>query len=471
MKKIVAATMVLPLMSLIWNISVAFRISFPNQEPSMIPAIVRTVSASFLRRPPQNNDTVVTATTEKFISPLGEDACLVEANHRLKPEDQAQKYIPVFSFVSIAPAHNDTNSIEKFYWITLTTKNLPKVKNLPQVRAIHYAQNVSWFCNDQPTGQALGDGCGHGHVVSVRCPYDQDGHLQNITGKPRTNPAPPEWANIQLVHYNISAHARCAEEEERLKPQQGNIGPATSNNGNKTASDLKITSCLIITGEKARDGLKQFVAYHRMQGYDRFFVYFHEAFNATTMSHQIPLNQTDITYIPAHMEDRGRMTKNGFFFQNAIENDCLHRSRAFGADFVGMHDVDEYIHVVADGMTLKEWLSQHLHEIHGGVQIEQNIWQLTKYHNRSSPIWLDNTVHNRHTHGGRHKNLVRPSQVLYHAVHDITRGSGPVYKANAFKELRFVHFRDGIRMTKPVEDLSLYQRYRDLVAKEIENMN
>lgn len=135
-----------------------------------------------------------------------------------------------------------------------------------------------------------------------------------------------------------------------------------------------------------------------------------------------------------------------------------------------MHDVDEYLQVMAANTTLKEWLFQHGPQIRGGVKIEQHIWPLTKYSNQSSPIWMDSTIRDARLYGLRHKNFVRPSQVHYHSVHEISGGDDQRYQADASRDLRFVHFRDGIKYT-PKQDTSLYDKYRELVVEGIKNMN
>jgi hypothetical protein len=312
----------------------------------------------------------------------------------------------------------------------------------------------------------LGEGCPHGHAVTVKCPYTEDLKHRSLFAVTTT----PIDGATKALHYNVTEHAKCAllehdEEQNRRATKPHRLTSAR----NDSSPDLKIAACLFFRGAMARKMLKQFIAYHRLQGYDRFFIYFHDEYNHTTMSHEIPIEQPDIKYIPADIFGPKIYTNHNFLGQEMAEVDCLHRCRAMGSDFAAMHDVDEFVQVLRANTTLKEFLHPYIDNNAAGLVVYSVTW-----HPYSTSVLLDNTIRDSKARKrNRWKMFDKPNKVWYHSVHSISKGFGMPVRTDPYTEIRFNHFRDTgdvPLLGRPVNDTSLYDAYRGSVVDMVNQM-
>jgi hypothetical protein len=410
------------------------------------------------------------------------DSCLVKANRLLDSDRALEERIPIFSYVTIAPSHDGGPKNATFYWITFCTKELTEEKPLES-----YAIKARWHCHygDESNetmlvGYALGKGCPHGHTLTVRCPYTEDLKHRPLYAVTAT----PKGSETKGLHYNVTEHTKCAllehdEEQNRRATKPHRLTSAR----NDSSPDLKIAACLFFRGALARKMLKQFIAYHRLQGYDRFFVYFHDEYNHMTMSHEIPVEQPDVKYIPADIYEPEVYTKHNFLGQQAAEVDCLHRCRAMGADFAALHDVDEFIQMRRPNTTLKEFLHHYMNHKGAGVVVHTVTWDLNSSPNSTSWL-LDNIIRDsRPRISDRWKIFDKPNKVWYHSVHTITKASSPInyqygkglhsIKTSPFKDIRFNHYRNVSNVPfqgRAIKDTSMYLAYRDIVVDMVNKM-
>ncbi len=131
----------------------------------------------------------------------------------------------------------------------------------------------------------MGGGCPHGHTLTIKCPYRHSSPLHTLSAIPKIEYMPAK--GVQAAQYNVSSHVDCILEDHIYE----RIGQHDSSSIiSDDDSDVKIACCLIVYGEKARAVLKQFIAYHRLIGYDHFFITLLEDYdNQTSMVHQINL--------------------------------------------------------------------------------------------------------------------------------------------------------------------------------------
>lgn len=192
----------------------------------------------------------------------------------------------------------------------------------------------------------------------------------------------------------------------------------------------KVILCTSIRGVGLEDDLKEWVAYHSLIGVDHFYVYVNDNFD---LYKDFKLPNT--TFIPFENNNFGEFT-----FQQAQQNDCLHRSKE-RAEWVGMNDIDEFFYLPKN-LSLKNYLSKIRAQDIGAVQVKSIFYgtngvdlnsttnlKIDKYCWRSFEVVPQ----------GREKIFLQPSRVDYISVHEIALG-GPTVQADPL-DIRLVHFK------------------------------
>lgn len=119
---------------------------------------------------------------------------------------------------------------------------------------------------------------------------------------------------------------------------------------------VQTAACTQIRGEAASQMLEEWVEYHRLVGFEHFWVYVNDDPSV------IPnLPQRDyITYIPynyclCHHNEENIFSKAWWtvmpIFQTAVMGECIFRARNEGIRWLALHDVDEFIQVADENAT------------------------------------------------------------------------------------------------------------------------
>lgn len=177
--------------------------------------------------------------------------------------------------------------------------------------------------------------------------------------------------------------------------------------------------------------LSSWLTYHRLIGYDHFWVYINEPMPNLTLP-----QASYITYVPWNYGFYDGRTST---HQGAKEQDCILRANARNVTWLALHDVDEYIQVLpsTDG-SLKSILQSHEHDTSlGGLQLPCWFFGANQFYNTTSssatttsdgndPLLIDYSWRKSAPYPrGREKMFVRPQNVDYFACHHILVG-GPM---------------------------------------------
>eukprot|EP00727_Mastigamoeba_balamuthi_P011714 m51a1_g7165 hypothetical protein (864) ;mRNA; f:52142-55331 len=236
---------------------------------------------------------------------------------------------------------------------------------------------------------------------------------------------------------------------------------------------LPLVAC---TSIKAADPLKvvEWIAHHKLQGYERLYIYSNEPMNATAKLLQTYVKEGVAAVIDW---DFGHRIPD-FHDQQSYIASCVHRHRGGRARLVGIFDIDEYFYVPKAGRTVAQRLLAELDANktleHGGYSA---ISAGTIHHGpgRCPPMKLrfNGTLqlsrmcarHNASTY--RTKCHFLPDNSPYPNVHDA--GGFPMHLLDP-KEFVHAHLKQACQAqfaSKPCFTEELLLRYVPSVAKEV----
>jgi len=393
--------------------------------------------------------------------------CVVQANRELKERFATLKeaQVPLFSDVVIAPKDKDNKQDLRMYLIFgLEFISGPKFANNPD-RAREILDSDFW-CDGQP-GELVKGGDPKLKSMVVECPYNSN--LKNFEIK-RKDP------KESIASYDISAHVSCAVNHPYAVPQ---VPP-------------KYAMTAFVFGDIYRKYLVPWVEYHRLIGFDHFFIFVNEDYDEERMSAYYP-DKDYITYIP-----NKKTSCSWCFVQETSETHAIFLSRAFAGssiEWLAIADPDEYIQVMnhdhcpryhilpRDNIPEKE-IALFLDPLEksdiGGVRIKN--WDFgigPRDKDQDSPqdhqgilldyVWSSPTP----THFGREKHIIRPFENYYYTTHHASVG-GPRLSLDPYCEVRLAHIKivntkeyASIQPETYVRDTSIRDKYRNSVVERM----
>lgn len=268
--------------------------------------------------------------------------------------------------------------------------------------------NGNWTCNHNTPGIVPKED-GHKWVLVVQC------KTQNLTSvsvqpsgqrKPGNHEGP--WEPKTVV-YDTLPLFQCEQDiQVNERPSVGS----------------KFGLCTMVKGERFRHDILQWVEYHHMIGSNHFWIFINEQLSVEQWK-ALP-RRPYIVYAPFNYR-LGDDYASGT--QQAAQNECLYRSRAYGLDWFGIHDVDEYFDVI---MSLHDGVKSDLDRLVESIPNKTAIGGLRFkmcYYGRepginSSDILLDYSGH-APVMEIAYKNSFLTSNVDYVSVHEITTGKPP----------------------------------------------
>jgi Glycosyltransferase family 92 len=279
-----------------------------------------------------------------------------------------------------------------------------------------------WICRCHSHG--CGEGvssriqiCPSGHTSLVECP------LFNTTDVS---------VSFRDTTYNISNFLELYSVRENSNTQQFH---------------LKNFSCAACTSVKGIDHLsllKSWVIYHKILGVQCFWIYLDRTDDDVENVLRYISNLSFVQIIQYNFN----FSNIPFHNQQAIQNECIYRSKAVGVKLLVLLDIDEFlkINIIPNRVeTLENSIEaltksiQNYHEI-GGIRF-QNWFHGRRKHENVSDIILEYTGKSRrHTVNERQKLIVLPENVKFFSVHTITDGS-KMYEVSPKYEGYIAHFK------------------------------
>ena len=195
--------------------------------------------------------------------------------------------------------------------------------------------------------------------------------------------------------------------------------------------------CTMVKGPNLRQEITEWVAYHSLLGIERFFIYVNDLFD-DYLDFVLP----NVTFLPF----QHGVTK-AFFFQQAMQNDCIHRTR-HKVDWVGLNDIDEYFHFLGgEGKYSSLWdYLNHQKSTRNisAIQAPNMFWGSnngTMDDKATTNLTLDKYCwRDPQPSGRREKVWLQPTKIQYMSIHTITLGDGPTTKADPI-DLLNAHFK------------------------------
>lgn len=219
--------------------------------------------------------------------------------------------------------------------------------------------------------------------------------------------------------------------------------------------------------------LPEWVAYHRRQGFQHFYIYANGHGRHVRWLMQ-PFVKTGIVDII----DWDLPSPRGatFVHQVSQENSCIQRF-VRRSKWVGLMDVDEFFHTAGGntGISVASWLhSQSENDTHGGFQVQSCFWgSATEQSEQARLDVLSPSTLGRYRFrapaaetDSRQKCIVRPDNVHYFSVHMITSG-GKMLHPDPDSDISVAHFKLPSQRVYDVYDPSLSE-WASLVEQDLQ---
>ena len=330
----------------------------------------------------------------------------------------------------------------------------------------------------------------HGDILFVKC-----ANVINVTS---IRPSIPSNQAGSIVSYNLEPLLHC----DRIEKQQ----EAKLIQEKK----IKLGACLRFSGD-SRPQVLQWIIYHRMIGFDKFWVFLNEPMQRPLAFQGLPLWE-DVTYIPYNYNwaEHRNKTRTSFrppykgndYWHTTQMHQCLYKAKRSGMDWVTSTDLDEYIwlsdqydgdHHKNDGLKpMQRFLAQYNTSIDhnigaltlNSIPFGQNIVKETLLNHTSFPLVMDYTYRSPHEHDCNHpyarcKCLYNPNVAENIGIHWLFRGGTFVNFDTT--QVRIHHYKTpqaGVynsrsikQIQKLIQDTSLVDRYRSRVIQALKDAN
>jgi len=332
-------------------------------------------------------------------------------------------------------------AVGNFSYLLFNTKNVKE--------KYHYlGVEMHWKCNGkEPAIVAARDA--HKHTLVVGCPVVTEQKSNNGT-------VPLDYITLNttkgFVVYRTEKLYTCDKQihnHERPSFSLSSSASSSNKDGEMAVPSSKSPSgeerriflgaCTSVAGDKSRSQILQWVEFHRLIGIEHFWIYLNEDRSNYLQNNSSPKGIIDnnlpvrpyITYVPYNYPGRN------FFSQQLVQTECIYRSRAFGVDWLALHDVDEYFHITLVPTTspdntddqppstvrdLIEWIVKKNPNDHpiAGLSFKNWFYGRGSQKNTSELLldytWRRPTI----TWDGREKVIVNVLYVDYFSVHMIT---------------------------------------------------
>lgn len=150
--------------------------------------------------------------------------------------------------------------------------------------------------------------------------------------------------NTSMFQYDLQSLLQCDHLEHLEQLEQGDDKKI---HGRKRGETL-VGGCLRFRGNFDRAHVPEWIEYHRLLGYQHFWVYINEGWNLTGL-----YNSSDVTYVPfdIHWPDHASSFAHRYsnnlpdLSQEPASWHCLYTAKKYGYDWITTTDVDEYVYV------------------------------------------------------------------------------------------------------------------------------
>ena len=270
-----------------------------------------------------------------------------------------------------------------------------------------------------------------GHAFVVTCPAPSVA-VQKVTITAEVDDEPP------LIYKDIEYHLYEPSEPELLLAGCTMIRPSITN--------MQL--------------LLEWLAYHRLQGFEHFLLY--------SDGDPIPLRAALSIYMEQDFVDvvDWEWPTHGFHHQQAQMHSCLYRYRGL-ARWVALFDMDEYFQPMQN-VTVAQLLQSKENIISTGLIVRMVLFMpnLDGLITQGSQVRGNTPL----AAGERSKSIVRTKQVFAVSVHSITLATGPFSIADPVTELRLNHYRTGIDLPMASGLDSSMTKYGPALVVEMKHM-
>lgn len=355
------------------------------------------------------------------------------------------------------------------YQITIITKHLNTREKA------HWNLDITWYCNsvDNPARILVSSGPVH----MVECSLST-----NETSLINLWPSKASQKTGKIVRYEaqvLEAFLDCDRLDLTETPSQ--LLPTSGT----TQNNPKLGAC-IIERHVNPSHLAQWIEYHRLLGFDHFWVYQNEPPSSSIrLDHKRPY----VTYLPYNFVWKDhesssksyRLPPREIFWQEAMQLRCLYHAKRLGMKWVTTTDVDEYIWINSTDYhrrdcPLKHYLLDHAVEFDQHAGLTMNSVFFGRSNNDKSnasevdqrPL-MDYLWRPVHSKWQRYKQIYHVPKALAAEVHSV-KGEGGGYQ---LRDVYLHHYKtpwQGIFKAKQkpqVKDTMLYDLHRDRVMARI----
>lgn len=221
--------------------------------------------------------------------------------------------------------------------------------------------------------------------------------------------------------------------------------------GTRGSVEYTLAACTMVRSElqHSLDFLLEWVAYHKLQGFEHFTIYPDEdpEFLRSALHPWIDEGFVDVV--------DWEWPTPGFQNQQAQQNSCLYRYRGV-AKWVGLHDIDEFFQPLTAGKTVSEIVGEQDEQV-GAIQVESMWFAPCAGCGFATPLIGQFTLRGSDVvHNERQKCIGRPENIDAFSVHMVTAGK-PMIWVNVSGLLRLNHYRTPslFELVDPVADFSM----------------
>ena len=277
-----------------------------------------------------------------------------------------------------------------------------------------------WFCDSKEDVANVWEKDPHHHSLIMECPADTSTKVFNSLG----------------MEFELQAFLECEKLESLLPP--------------KLSSRDKLVMCTSVQGEQDLALVPQWIEYHRLFGFQQFWIYVNDNWIETKKGElpkyfdhpEVQQYASLIPYDFVHVKS--------FFYQQAIQNDCITLGRRENITWMALIDVDEFFQM-RSGNSFVDFLEANYGDKPGVGSLQVSNWffgseastdEKSASERIRHPLILDYTysARNANPRGQRAKHIVKPENVIHFSVHRLVKG-GSVEKVNPKSVMRFAHYK------------------------------
>jgi Glycosyltransferase family 92 len=261
--------------------------------------------------------------------------------------------------------------------------------------------------------------CPNGHSAIIECPMLNTSDIS---------------LQFQNISYNLSKFLQINLSKERLDIHQLN------------KKKVSFAACTSVQNMQNLLNLKGWIIYHQLIGIQYFWIYFDRSHEESIHA----LKYFERLSFVRIFQYNFNFSNVSFNNQQAIQNECIYRSKALRIKWLALMDIDEFFTIVINPEVIEksnkspiDFLTKSINNLSelGGIRFK-NWFYGKNYHDHISDLVLDYTAKS-HSYllNERQKLLVLPENVKFFSVHTITEGLN-MYELSPDSEGFVAHFKN-----------------------------